>query len=129
PRLFDIRRYQEPTLNMSPSDEVLIVHAPTQREFKGTDEINLAIEKLQRDIPSVKYQLVEGVSHAEALQLYRQADIVIDQVLCGAYGNLSVEGMALGKPVVCYIRPDLVSKYPPELPIVSANPDTLYDVL
>ena len=37
--------------------------------------------------------------------------------------------MALGKPVVCYIRPDLVDKYPPGLPIRSAHPDNLRDVL
>jgi hypothetical protein len=36
--------------------------------------------------------------------------------------------MALGKPVVCYIRDDLVGKYP-DLPIVNANQDNLYEKL
>jgi glycosyltransferase involved in cell wall biosynthesis len=37
--------------------------------------------------------------------------------------------MAFGKPVICYIRPDLTETYPQDLPIVSANPDNLYDQL
>nr|WP_242637877.1 MULTISPECIES: glycosyltransferase [Bacillaceae] len=36
--------------------------------------------------------------------------------------------MALGKPVVTYIRPDLAeSSFPSDLPIVNANPDNLFE--
>jgi glycosyltransferase involved in cell wall biosynthesis len=35
--------------------------------------------------------------------------------------------MALGKPVVTFIRPDLISTLPTDLPIVNANPNTLFD--
>lgn len=127
PRLFDVHRRQPVYVKKETADrKILIVHAPTQRDFKGTEYINQAMEKLQAELP-VRYQLVEHMPHADAWNMYEQADIIIDQVLCGAYGNLSVEGMALGKPVVCYIRPDLMDKYPPDLPIVSANPDTIYD--
>ncbi|MCY1561580.1 hypothetical protein D9M68_988560 [compost metagenome] len=37
--------------------------------------------------------------------------------------------MAAGKATVTFIRPDLIDQYPPELPIVNANPDTIYDAL
>ncbi|WP_202785177.1 glycosyltransferase [Heyndrickxia sporothermodurans] len=67
------------------------------------------------------------MNHKEVIKLYEEADIIIDQVLCGSYGLLSVESMALGKPVVTYIRPDLISTFPDDLPIVNANPDNLYD--
>lgn len=127
PRLFDIGRCS-PKYPARGNREVLIVHAPTDRDFKGTEYVNRTIERLKEELP-VRYRLIEKMSHQEAWKILEQADIVIDQILCGAYGNLSVEGMALGKPVVCYIRPDLVDKYPPGLPIQSANPDTLYDVL
>jgi glycosyltransferase involved in cell wall biosynthesis len=33
--------------------------------------------------------------------------------------------MALGKPVITYIRPNLLHKLPLDLPIVSANPDNI----
>lgn len=129
PRLINLQQFPPaPKQPSKKANEIIIVHAPTQRDFKGTELINQTIENLQQELP-IQYRLVEGLSHEEALALYRQADIIIDQILCGAYGNLSVEGMALGKPVVCYIRPDLVNKYPAGLPIRSANPDNLQDVL
>lgn len=127
PRLIDVSAVQ-PVYAPPSTQPPLVVHAPTSREFKGTDHIVRVVNQLSREIP-LRFRLVEGMSHEEALQLYREADIVIDQVLCGAYGNLSVEAMALGKPVICYIREDLVSRYPADLPIVSANPDNLYDAL
>ncbi|PYZ97560.1 hypothetical protein CR205_02900 [Alteribacter lacisalsi] len=73
---------------------------------------------------TITYRQIEKMSRREALQAYTEADIIIDQV-CGAYGNLSVEGMALGKAVVCYLRDDL-KPHNPDLPVISANPDTLY---
>jgi len=127
PRLFDPGKVGL-SAPQAPSGVPLVVHAPTSRDFKGTEPIIRTMERLQKEVP-LRFRLVEGLSHQKAMQLYREADIVIDQVLCGAYGNLSVEGMALSKTVVCYIRDDLKSKYPPDLPIVSCNPDTLYEGL
>lgn len=128
PRLF-IPSSVSPQASLRPKTEPpLIVHAPTHREFKGTQFIIQAVEKLAKEVP-LRFKLIEGISHTEAMALYREADIVIDQVLCGAYGNLSVEAMALGKAVVCYIRPDLKDTFPANLPILSCNPDTLYDGL
>lgn len=128
PRLFIPSSVTPPSPKSQKSDPPLIVHAPTHREFKGTKFIINAVEKLAKEVP-LRFKLVEGMSHDEAMELYKEADIVIDQVLCGAYGNLSVEAMALGKAVVCYIRPDLKDTLPADLPILSCNPDTLYDGL
>ncbi|CAG7638289.1 glycosyltransferase [Paenibacillus allorhizosphaerae] len=55
---------------------------------------------------------------------------MIDQVLCGSYGLLSVEAMALGKPAVVFVRDDLLGTFAGGVPpVCNANPDTLYDVL
>jgi glycosyltransferase involved in cell wall biosynthesis len=104
----------------------LILHAPTNPDFKGTFHIEKIIEKL-KDEYDFEYQRIEKMNHEEVIKLYEHADIIIDQVLCGSYGLLSVESMALGKPVLTYIRPDLVSSFPAELPIVNTNPDNLYE--
>lgn len=106
----------------------LIVHAPTNQEFKGTPVIEAVIEQLRKEIP-LRYVRVEKMTKDAASQLYREADIVIDQILCGMYGNVSVEAMALGKPVVAYLRPDLLKLLPAEIPIISAHPDNLYEQL
>lgn len=105
-----------------------IIHAPTNRSFKGSDYVKLAIKKIQGKA-DFNYQMVEKMSHEKALAIYKNADIIIDQLLCGTYGMFSVEAMAMGKPVVAFIRDDVRKKFPASLPIVQATPETLDDVL
>ena len=61
------------------------------------------------------------MSHQGAMQHCIAADIIIDQVLIGAYGQYTVEMLYLGKPVICYIRKDLRPYYPENLPVISAS--------
>lgn len=107
----------------------LIVHAPTNQAFKGTKYVHEAIDRLKLEGFDFEYKKVEQLSHKEALELYKEADIIVDQLLCGTYGVLSVEAMALGKVVVANIREDVRSHLPEDFPIVLAKPETLYDVL
>lgn len=106
----------------------LIIHAPTNPDFKGTVIIEKAIHELKSSF-KFKYTRVERLSSTQARTLYRKADIIIDQIRCGTYGLFSVEAMALGKPVIAYIRPDLANSFPTDLPILSANPDNIKDAL
>ena len=106
----------------------LIVHAPSDKGIKGTEYVLQAISKLKKEY-DFKFKLVCGLNHEESKNIYKKSDIVVDQLLTGTHGVFSVEAMALGKPVICYIREDLKSKYPEELPIISANPENIYDVL
>jgi hypothetical protein len=46
----------------------------------------------------------------------------------GWYGLLAIEGMAERRPVVGYIREDF-ARIQPDLPVVSAEPATVYEVL
>lgn len=114
-----------------PSDNAkpFIVHAPTNREIKGSKFVVDAIERLRQEGFDLEFSLIENLAHQEAMELYQKATLVIDQLLIGAYGHLSVESMAMGKPVVCYIRDDVRVSYPSGLPIISANPDTVYSVV
>src|SRR5690606_11274603 len=107
----------------------LIVHAPSRREIKGTKYVLNAIEKLEKSGLKFDFRLVEGLSHEEALSIYKKATVIIDQMQIGSYGHLAMEAMAMGKPVICYIRKDLVSKYPEGLPIINGDPVNLFKVL
>lgn len=127
PYAIDVRRIEP--VYPEPASCPLIVHAPSHRDIKGTEFVLAAVERLQREGRSLQFRLLENLPHTEVMRLYRQCSIVIDQLRIGTYANLSMEAMALGKPVICYIRDDLRRHFPPELPIVSANPDTIYDVL
>ncbi|OZI72188.1 glycosyltransferase [Bordetella genomosp. 12] len=106
-----------------------VVHGPSSRILKGTRYLEEAIAQLQAKGRNIELVLVENMSHADAMQLCLNADIVVDQLLIGAYGQFSVEMMALGKPVICYIRDDLRPHYPADLPIVSATPENIGQVV
>lgn len=124
PRLFDVAEIKPP-VKRAKDHRPLVVHAPTSRAFKGTEYIEKTVQQLKKEI-NFDFLLIEKQSLATTKTILEEADIVIDQVLCGMYGNVSVEGMGKGKPVICYIRPDIAARMPSSLPIVSANPDTLY---
>jgi glycosyltransferase involved in cell wall biosynthesis len=110
---------------------VRVVHAPNHRHYKGTRFLIAAVDQLQAEGLPVQLDLVEGVPIEHARELYAQADIVADQFLIGAYALFAIEGMALGKPVVCYLNDRFSDAHPEwsECPIVSADPDQLVDAL
>lgn len=106
--------------------KLLIVHAPTNANVKGSVYVIETLNRLKRKY-NFDFELIKGMPHTEALKIYSKADIVIDQVIIGEHGILAVECMALGKPVVCWISDFSRKYYPEDLPIVSANVDNLYD--
>lgn len=108
--------------------KLLIVHAPTSPEHKGTEYILSALNELSIDY-DFELKLVQGLSNEEAKKIYMKADLVIDQVLAGSYGVFAIEAMAMGKPVVCWISDFMREHYPNDLPIISANPDTIKNTL
>lgn len=38
-------------------------------------------------------------------------DVVADQLIIGWYAMFSMEAMSMGKPVICYLRKDLIELY------------------
>jgi glycosyltransferase involved in cell wall biosynthesis len=108
-------------------DELVVAHAPTDREVKGTEHVLTAIERLREEGVAVRLDLIEGAPRDQVLTRLRTADVVVDQLLLGWYGGFAVEAMALAKPVLCHIREETPADNPfgEELPIVRATPDTL----
>lgn len=107
----------------------LVVHAPSRPEIKGTSAILKAVETLQAEGLAFDFKLVSGMSHAQARTTYEAADIIVDQLRIGWYGVLAVEGMALGKAVISYIRKDLLDTFDGTPPVAAADPDTITEVL
>ena len=102
----------------------LVVHAPSSRKRKGTEHVVAACEAL-----GVELRIVEGLRHDEALALYREADLVVDQLNAGWYGVLAIECLALGKPVLTYLHDEprvrTEEAYGLEVPLVGVTADTL----
>ena len=123
---------EEPVQRPLAGRSLRICHAPTNRTIKGTDNILAALDALSGEF-EFELDLIENVPHAEAMQRYQNADLVIDQLRVGWYGAFAVELMAMGKPVVAYIRESDLAHVPPQLaedlPIVNATPASIETVL
>jgi glycosyltransferase involved in cell wall biosynthesis len=125
------RLYTEPSI--PGRTRPLVIHAPTHRGIKGTEFLLEAVQRLENENVPFDFMLIEGLPHQEALELYKKADLLVDQLLLGWYGGISVELMAMGKPVICFIHPPDLKPIPEqmreELPFINANPTSIYQVL
>ncbi len=123
----------KPLYNQCESRPLRIVHAPSNRKVKGSELIIRALNALREQGFEFELLLVEGMSNAEARKVYESADVLVDQLFAGWYGGLAVELMALGKPVLVYIR-DCDLDFIPEqmkmdLPFLRITPHTVEQAL
>jgi len=111
--------------------EIVVVHAPTDVDVKGTSHVVAAVATLRREGLPVRLDLIRGVSRAEVLERCARAHLVVDQLLLGWYGGLAVEAMALGKPALAFVRDEEPGDNPFEgdLAVVRTSPGTLVDDL
>lgn len=94
------------------------------------------VRRLEADGLPVKLISYTNVPNMDLRYYQAQADIFLDMLTYGWFGATAREGMMLGKPVVCYLRPEWLESmrreipdYVDDLPIVNATPDTIYEVL
>jgi glycosyltransferase involved in cell wall biosynthesis len=122
----DLRDY-EPVPAVS-RERPLVVHAPSDLEKKGTSYVIEACKQLPVDL-----DVVHGVPHEEAVERFKRADIVVDQMHYLWHGVFAIESMAYGKPVVTHLDPDAVAQteeaFGLKVPIVSATTDDLVEKL
>ncbi len=111
------------------NNKPIIIHSPTAQIAKGSNVIIPVIEALKKEY-DFEFVSLHDTSRDKVLELMQKADIFLDQLICGGYGMASTEAMAFGKPVMCYIMPELFEAgLPKEFPIVNTNPDTLKEQL
>lgn len=130
------------TENLRPPDDdisvnygkITILHAPNHMEIKGSRYFRAAIEELQADGYDVELLFVQNIPNNALRELIQQADIIADQLIIGWYGMFAVEGMSAGKPVLCYLRDDLLDLYEfsgivkrEEIPLVQCTKYTVKD--
>lgn len=105
------------------TDRIKIIHAPTNRQYKGTDLIINVVEKIKKD-KKIKFFLLENVSRKLVLEVKSTADICIDQVggTGGGtgYGKAGLESAAMGIPTITNMSKDYV-RWLPENPFNVAN--------
>ena len=120
-------------VGMTSEGPLVIGHAPTNRSIKGTDRLQEAVNRLQREGHSVELRLIEGLDHSSAQREFKKVDIMVDQLIIGWYGVLAVELMALGKPVIAFVGGKGLKGVPKKmltsLPVINTNNTSIYDKL
>lgn len=117
--------YREPA-----TDRLRIAHAPRNRALKGTAVLLEAVERA-RSRCDLELEVIEGVTHREAVARKRRANLLVDQVGDAGgtgYGMNSLEALALGIPCVTSID-DSLAAFLGDHPFVDVRPDTLEDAL
>ncbi len=130
---FDIASVRVQPPSTDETHKLVIGHAPSHRGVKGTQALIDAVSALKSEGYDFELWLVENMDRREALKQYETCDIIVDQLVAGWYGGFALEAMALGKPVVAYLREGDLGFLPDEmrrsLPVKSATSETLGDVL
>jgi glycosyltransferase involved in cell wall biosynthesis len=113
----------------APGPVLRVAHAPNHAFFKGTRYLIEAIDRLRAEGEPIELVMVQGVPNHEVLRVFASATVIAEQFVAGSFGYTMLEGMALGRPVLCLIRASMMPTAPEECPFINANPDTLYDAL
>lgn len=88
-----------------------IFHAPNHQSIKGTAHLISAIEELKAEGYEIELVMLSGVSNDEIIKTIQDVDLVADQFVIGWYAMFALEAMSLQKPVLCYLRNDLIELY------------------
>lgn len=111
-------------------------NAETKVNIKSTHIYVPLIARLKSEGYPVELIFVKDVPNKEVRFYQVQADIVVDMLTFGFFGANIREALMLGKTAVCYLRPEWlesmrreIPEYVDELPVISATPATVEDVL
>ena len=114
-------------------DGIVVGHFPSSKKVKGTSAIVSAMQSLQMNGARVNLHLISGVTQDQVKQEIEKCHLIIDQLYAGFYGGVAVEAMALGRPVIAYLRERdlemLDDQFKSQLPILNASSETLQGVL
>lgn len=109
-----------------------VFHAPTNAWVKGSDLIDPMLWRLH-NAGVIEYNRVSGVPADLMPQLYREADIVLDQFRIGTYSVATVEALAAGRLVVARLfggaRSHVETETGREIPVVEASVESLEERL
>lgn len=125
----DLDHLQPAPLTWKKGEPLRIAHAPNHSHFKGTRHLVAAIERLRGEGYDVEMVKISGVPNTVVLDVFRSVSLVADQFIGGFHGYTALEAMALGRPVLCFLRAPDMTIAPEESPIINAPPHLIYAVL
>jgi glycosyltransferase involved in cell wall biosynthesis len=106
----------------------IVLHAPSNGALKGSAVIDPILQSLH-DRRVVEYRRVSGMTHGQLIEVIRDADIVVDQILLGSYGVLACESMAAGRVTVAHVADRVRDRVAAHIPLVEATPADFAEVI
>ena len=123
---------------------IRLYHAVGNFETRSSDGVNIKsthlylplAERLRDEGHDVELIFFKDLPNRQIRFYQAQADVVLDMLTYGWFGANGREALMLGKPLVCYLRPAWLAtvaaelpEYVEEMPVVSATPETVHDVV
>lgn len=103
-----------------------IIHAPSNRNIKGTMQIMATLERLKAEGLQFELKIIEKMPNQVVVQELLNADILIDQIFLHYPSMFSTEGMAMGCAVAMHSYDENPLFSPP---VCNVNEHNLYDQL
>lgn len=111
-------------------------HGEKKATIKSTEIWIEVVNKLKSEGLDIELIFFKDVPNKQIKYYQAQADVFVDMLTFGFFGANIREAMMLGKPSICFLRPEWlesmsneIPEYVRELPVVSAMPDTAYETL
>ena len=110
----------------------VVLHSPAfdhnaRGDIKGTSYVMRAVEQLKKEGLRFEFKLITGMQRHEVLEVLRDGDIVVDELMLHGPGSLSAEAMMAG----CAVATKMIDPPHPffAAPICSVRPETVTDGL
>ena len=82
---------------------------------------------------NIEIDIMHGMAYEKCMMRKQECHILIDECKTGSFHQSGLEGLALGKVTICYIKHKLKvklqKKFNINMPFISANIDNLYNTL
>jgi glycosyltransferase involved in cell wall biosynthesis len=102
-----------------------VVTSSNHPGLDGVRFVREAVARLQAEGEGVELVELCRRPYAEALSVYKSADVYAGKLTMGYYNNANIECMLMGVPCMTYIRPQYLEAIP-DCPIIITRPDTVY---
>lgn len=106
----------------------VVLHAPAfdagaRRDIKGTSYVMAAVEQLKREGLRFEFKRITGMQRKDVLNVLRDGDIVVDELMLHGPGVLSAEAMMSG----CAVATRMIDPPYPffAAPVCSVRPETI----
>jgi glycosyltransferase involved in cell wall biosynthesis len=126
PQVIDLSDWPPPP-DPPAGEEIVVAHAPRDPGAKGTRYVVEAVDRLRAEGLPIRLDLLTDRPHDEVRAAFGRCHIGVDQLLRGVYGNVAIELMASGRPVLANTQ--RMKSVGVDTPIVDASPATIADRL